>query len=852
MGEVYRADDLKLGQTVALKFLPRDLAQDPQRLEYFHSEVRLTRQISHPNVCRVYDIGEFADQSFVSMEYVDGEDLRGLLRRIGRLPRDKGVEIARQLCLGLAAAHDKGVLHRDLKPANIMLDGRGQVRITDFGLAKLAEDGAEAEVAGTPAYMAPEQLARGETTIQSDLYSLGLILHEIITGEAVHKSNSIPELLQQHQESSILEPSALVDDMDPVVERVIVRCLRKEAPERPKSAREVAAALPGGDPLLAALAAGETPSPEMVAAAGKNTVIERRPAVAALAAIATCLLLNIWVASQASVANRSRLREPAELRVIARNMLEDFGYREPPGETLSGFGKFGGLNDGELTFYYRERPDHGGFEVGSFWSGLDPHLLSSARPDFLIPDWNKPGELGVVLSGEGQLLYFRVVPPLQPAQDETSAKWTEWFTPERTGLQLASDGNQTMPDLPDDRLFEVVDDVNAWLTPPDAFDATRVWKGAEPYGQDVLIEAAAFRGRPTYFKTFPQLAAMDEERGSPPASEPAMAGDVIADHTTSNRLEHEQLDTSALRTLHAILLAAGILLAWHNVRLGRGDRVGGRRLAACAFVVNVVVIVLHARHSWRLDSEFGVFVLGLAQALFSAAQVWVWYMALEPIVRRVWPQILITASRLLDGRWRDPLVGRDLLAGALAGTAASLLWNLNYLGQMYLTGRGWISFDEAPTQFLNVLSLGGTKELVGSAFASFGFALFTTLAFLMMLLISRIVLKTERRAVVGCFAVLTICFTVLYGGHAGITLISSAVFVGLLILLLVRFGVLALLAAYIANVLTEEFPLTLDTSRWYFGHGMFAVALVAAIAVYGFYTSQGGRRAFFTSAIRAN
>ena len=135
MGEVYRADDLRLGQTVALKFLPPELAKDAKRLEYFHNEVRLARQISHPNICRVYDIGEVDGQHFISMEYIDGEDLKTLLHRIGRLPNDKGVQIAQQICAGLAAAHRRSVLHRDLKPANIMIDSHGHARITDFGLA---------------------------------------------------------------------------------------------------------------------------------------------------------------------------------------------------------------------------------------------------------------------------------------------------------------------------------------------------------------------------------------------------------------------------------------------------------------------------------------------------------------------------------------------------------------------------------------------------------------------------------------------------------------------------------------------------------------------------------------------
>src|SRR5262245_34694549 len=136
MGEVYRADDLELGQPVALKFLS-SLRSDVRARERLRTEVRLARRISHPNVCRVYDIGEAGADLYLPMEYVDGEDLAALLKRIGRVPIDKGVEIARKLCAGLAAAHAQGVLHRDFKPANVMIDGRGEVRIMDFGLARL-------------------------------------------------------------------------------------------------------------------------------------------------------------------------------------------------------------------------------------------------------------------------------------------------------------------------------------------------------------------------------------------------------------------------------------------------------------------------------------------------------------------------------------------------------------------------------------------------------------------------------------------------------------------------------------------------------------------------------------------
>src|SRR3989454_7229263 len=183
MGDVYRADDLTLDHPVALKFLPEG-AVDPAQPAQFHNELRIARQVSHKNVCRLYDLGEADGRRFLTMEYVDGEDLASLVRRIGRLPADKAIEIARQLCAGLAAAHDRGVIHRDLKPANVMIDSEGNVRITDFGIAGLIEEIRNEDVrAGTPAYMSPEQLSGQELTVRSDIYSLGLVLYELFTGK---------------------------------------------------------------------------------------------------------------------------------------------------------------------------------------------------------------------------------------------------------------------------------------------------------------------------------------------------------------------------------------------------------------------------------------------------------------------------------------------------------------------------------------------------------------------------------------------------------------------------------------------------------------------------------------------
>lgn len=241
MGEVVRAEDLALGQTVALKFLPAALAGDSHALDRVREEVRMARRVSHRNVCRVHDLGEADSQLFISMEYVDGEDLASLLRRVGRLTGERALEIARELCAGLSAAHAAGVIHRDLKPPNVMLDRVGRVRITDFGLARLGEEGAAAgEFAGTPAYMAPEQLAGLGATVRSDLYALGLVLYELFTGRrAFPAATTLTELLRLRKETAIVPPGQMVREMDPVVERTILHCLATRPEERPVSALAV-------------------------------------------------------------------------------------------------------------------------------------------------------------------------------------------------------------------------------------------------------------------------------------------------------------------------------------------------------------------------------------------------------------------------------------------------------------------------------------------------------------------------------------------------------------------------------------------------------------------------------------
>ena len=247
MGEVYGADDLVQGRAVALRFLAKDLTGDRQRLERFNGEVQQLRQILHPNVCRVYDAGEFSGRHFVSTEYIEGESLKSLLLRVGTVSRKRGIQFARQLCAGLAAAHEQGVLHGNLKPGNVMIEGRGHVRMTDFALAAVIHDWvSEATLVGAAAYMSPEQLRRVPASVQSDIYSLGLVLYEVFAGEQAYPSASHTDVDHHYHDSSPpRRPPDLVADMDPSVERIIMLCLENDPQSRPQSVASVLAALPG-------------------------------------------------------------------------------------------------------------------------------------------------------------------------------------------------------------------------------------------------------------------------------------------------------------------------------------------------------------------------------------------------------------------------------------------------------------------------------------------------------------------------------------------------------------------------------------------------------------------------------
>jgi serine/threonine protein kinase len=810
MGEVYRAEDLTLGQVVAIKFLPEALSQDPSALARFHAEVRTARQVSHPNVCRVFDIGEADGILFLTMEYVDGEDLASVVRRIGRLSPDKATEIARQICAGLAAAHERGVIHRDLKPANIMLDGAGKIRITDFGLAGIAASIKGAEVrAGTPAYMAPEQLAGRDVSTKSDIYSLGLVLYEILTGKRAFEAATLPELMKQRESGAITNPSTLVRDLDPLIERVILRCLETEPDKRPASALQVAAALPGGDPLAAALAAGETPSPQMVAAAGENTGLAPRIALACFAAVILGVILYVALGiKENGLALIHPENSPEVLAKKSREIISSLGYTGQPVDWAGGFSydydflSFLGKSNSPrpqwdrvlserpslLRYWYRQSPIE--LSPNGFWN-FTPGVVTSMDPPV-----THSGMIAVQLDPDGRLLEFLAMPPEKEDAPlpPRPADWHPFFT--AAGLDLA----QFRPAEP------------VWNSLA-AADSRAAWDGVMPgSGRPLHVEAAALHGKLVAFSL------------SGSWTKPARM----------NQAEKTRADkTSQIIGLSValVVVGAGLFLAYRNHSRGKSDRQGALRLASLVFALELAICLFRSHFVLTMGS-IGILIFAVSTGLFVSGFIWVLYLALEPYVRRNWPQMIISWTRFISGRLRDPLVGRDLLFGILLG----IIWVFVFaVGSFFLIRAG-----DRPL-LANTDILEGFRESVAVGLFNIVASIQSTLIFFFLLVLLRVLVKNRWVAA----AVFTLIFTVprvLGSDHPYIeTPIWLAIY-GIAAFTVVRFGLIVLAMGVLTVDVLLNIPMTLDFSNWYAGRSLSVLLGFVVVAAWGFYTSLAGQR----------
>ena len=825
MGEVYRADDLKLAQSVALKFLPEHVTEDQRRLDLLYNEVRLARSVSHPSVCRVYDIGEIEGQHFLSMEFIDGEDLSSLLRRIGRLPSDKGIEIARQICGGLYAAHERGVIHLDLKPANIMLDGRGKVRITDFGLARLTmTTDRQNGIVGTPAYMAPEQLAGGAVGEHSDIYALGLIFHEIFTGKPVFRASSIAEMIRLRDQSSPSRISTIGKDLDPVVDKIIERCLSNDPGERPPNVVQIAAALPGGDPLAAAIAAGETPSPELIAASGGSAGIPLRWGLSVLAVFFFLLVSSVFlIHSVTPLHQRDYPLKPAVLEDRAKQAAADlldvnstdptdsaygFWYNpdKPPQEI--GDDASAGSPDGGLEFWYRQS--------SGFLSANHPFLY--ARQPRVVTLTDPPainsGMVGVRLNGEGELREISIVPYLSRAEVENidpetlEALWSKAFA--WAGLDFS----------------EFTIDQSEW-TPPWSVDKRYAWVKLDPSAENgvLRVEAATAAGKLCYFQV---IRPWSTRQWTLPTRSPQVTDKQ--DRITTNYGELAQ--DAFFFLLGGPLLVISLVLAVRNLKAGTTDEDGALKYAGFMLILDVLLGLFEAHHNASPGLEMTTFLSCLINAVGRTVRFWIYYLALEPFVRRIWPKVLVSWNRLLQGRFTDPHVAQEILYGCVGG---ALVANLVALA---------VLFNDAPVDSMmgrrlcDPMILASSSGTIAGAIRAF-YGAMPSVFTMLVIIIFRLLTRNNIAAVITFTAYMTYIST---GSTDGFITIGFITLMELLTaLVLIRFGLLSLIAFNVVRAAITSFPITLNVNEWFFSTGLLGIFIASIIALLAFLFTLGDK-----------
>jgi serine/threonine-protein kinase len=699
------------------------------------------------------------------------------------------------------------VIHRDLKPANVMLDGAGRVRIMDFGLA--AAGRIEDIRAGTPAYMAPEQLLGREVTQRSDIFALGLVIYELFTGRRAYTATTIGDLVSQHESRSLAPPSEVVSTIDAAIDHVILRCLDPDPDRRPASALAVAAALPGGDPLAAMLAAGETPSPELVAAAGEGAGFSRLAAWSMLGAIAVGLFAVLALGLRDSSFDRIRPEYSRDvLTQKARDAIATLGYESRARDSAVGF-EWNDLliqdvikKDGPSTQWdkvFTQRPS-----PLSFWyrQSSEPLVATTFHTDLLTPgivDRADPppissGMIQVNVDHHGRLTFFEAIPP-QRLSSPTAVATVDW-TPL---FRLAA---------LDQSNFKTAEPVWTFLA---ASDTRAAWTGTWPdSGRPLRVEAAALGGRPVAF-----MVISDWQK-------PWRMADETSGETTAYIV--------LLLGVTVVTLVGAAVLARRNIREGRGDRRGAARLAA--YMTGVLqalwVCQVHVSDSIGL---FALLLLAVCTSVFYGTLLWTVYLALEPFVRRHWPRVLVSWTNVLTGRASDAVVGRDTLIGVALGIWFALLFR----SIAAIQGDGSINFPGEVDILL------GLRSTVGVILQEALYAVRNVLFYFFILFVLRMLLRSQWAAIIAFTAFFTVLNAlgndrVWLGGVIGLLYFGTAAFV------IVRFGgLLAFVVGAFVSALLFDVVLTLDSSAWYFANTVFLLTVVAALTIWAFYIATGRR-----------
>ncbi len=622
MGTVYLAEDRVLNKRVAVKTFDKDVVT--QFREQVVAETALAQRVTHINVCRIHDIKLGHEPAYLTMEYIDGEDLDQTLLRIGRFVPERALQVACEICQGLSAAHEQGVIHRDIKPRNIMLDSSGIVRITDFGLARISYGIEPSSIAGTLNYMAPEQQQGHGTSELSDIYALGLVLHEIYTGQLPAGWGPASSDLAT---SGWIPPSRLVPELDSRVERTILRCLQTDPTARPQSVRAIMGELAGTDRLTLSLSDYSL----------RSTAPLRWMTIAALVGLVLC-----WLTSPFRPLEQTdfELASPRRYQERATALIAEFGHQlaGQRDHQASGF---------VYSFPYRNEPREANQSLGYWYrqaaGPLTPTVMSLNRnqPPTRVhtqdPPWTEPAMLGLELNTQGHLREYRHVPAAQgmgraPANLERELE--QLFS--AANLKYQAFERQSFEPAP-----------GLWLA--GVFGAL---------GTDLLFRVVGDSDHPTVV-----LVGIKEQR--------------VTHFRVTNRTNETSFSNPFADNLNDVLFLVvsmggmlWVVLSKRNSSSREGDAHAAKVTAAIVFSSLAASTVLSESHTLDLHQEIGLIQLGLLNALFWSALLWLLYVSLAPMVRRELPRSIDGWRRVTHGQFRHPQVALWTICGAMLGTLA--------------------------------------------------------------------------------------------------------------------------------------------------------------------------------------
>jgi len=631
------------------------------------------------------------------------------------------------------------------------------------------------------------------------------VLYEMFTGKRPFNASTRAELIKQTEEGIPEAPRNIVKEIDPGVENVILRCLSPDPRNRPSSALAVSAALPGGDALAAALAAGETPSPEMVAASGENAKCNRVMTVSCLAAVLAGMAIYAAVNQRINLLTKIPMDNPPEVLLAkAREIAQKLGYSATPASSAYGFDyRFGSirimrLRETKGSLLTASRPAAVTFAYRSSPLPLVPrHASDIPRVTRSDPPATVPGMLEISTDMQGRMRSFSAVPPeLDSGKGPwPEPDWSAFFA--AAGLDLAR--------------FKAVEP--EW-TPAVMADARMAWLGNYPETPEIPIrvEAAEFHGRPVSYTEI--LPPEQSPRPAPGGGNDRSPGALV------------------YLTLELIVIIGSVPFARYNLRLGRGDTRGAVRLGLFVFCLGLGSWLIGGTHAAGAG-EADLFVMAAMRSVFGAVTLALTYISFEPFVRRRWPQTMISWSRVLAGGFRDPLVGRDILIGCVVGVVLVLVQGFgNLLYGIHGTPAMKVSTD--------LVTLSGGRYLAGEFLLLIADTLNKALGILFLIFLFRVLLRKQWLAA-GVVIILLAAMYAMNDPNPYIGWSMNILFFGLMVFTLMQFGLLAVAAALFVAVFVNQFPLNTDLSVWYAGDTAFTLLFTAAVAVWGFRTALAGQ-----------